>query len=401
MQIDLATEGLHPESPLQVPLIRQALTDQHILLSPRRVDGRWQSKVHLPSTSGFNPYSFKIYLPFNHVVFDWLKNPAASARPFNHQDQLMQKLLLVVHDYLHSWSILAVRHLMPDLAFGQTVITKENFEDMVFCHLLTEAAAVAGADYWYWSRTQINALCPIGTKTNQFAVSFKEKDLPEFQRYCPDFNPLNPSFLSELIQNYCRGDFSGFDLEKIKESPLVEEMVLHEVNYSHMQRLYSRRMISAFSAEPDDFYLSTNADLLKKPVNFSEKWKQELTNKLADLLWKKISQPTDSISFKPPEDHSSSFWKNKKSSFMYTNVNSLGDEEIAAVLADSDWSEDKYWFWIQYISTFDLDQFSALETDKIRLALMIKSQEKLVDIFKHKQRLKIETCEPRSLFIPN
>lgn len=313
----------------------------------------------------------------------------------------MQKILLVVHDYLHAWSLLAVRHLMPELAFGQADISEENFEDMVFCHLLTEAAAVAGADYWYWSHIHINDICPVGTKCNQFAVSFKAKELSEYQRYSPEFNPLQPAFLSDLVKNYCRGDFAGFDLEKIKESPLVENMILHEVSYSHMQRLYSRRMISAFSSQPDSFHLPESIDLLKRPISFSENWKKELTEKLSRLLWEKISTSEYTDSFEISPNHSDDFWVNKKRFFMYTNVNSLSDKEIATVLADPTWSEDKYWFWIQYISTFDLDQFSALETDKLKLALIIKSHDKLVELFKDKKRLTVETFEPVSLFIPN
>ncbi|AGH96805.1 hypothetical protein [Pseudobdellovibrio exovorus] len=405
MQTKLINQDISLESPMRIPLIRKALTDPLIQLSPRAIDHRWQSEASLPAATGFNPYSMKIYLPFNSVVFDWLKNPAQSARPFNEDDALIKKLLLVVHDYIHCWSILAVRQLRPDLNFGCAEITSENFEDMVFCHLLTEAAAVAGADYWYWSQNKINDLCPIGTRTNSFAVSYQSSELGEFRKFNPDFNPFHKDFLSYLTSNYCRGDFAGFDLLKIKESPMVSHTIFHEVSYSHSQRLYSRRIISSFSKMPDNFHLSEMAESLKAPVSFREDWKKDLTLRLANLLWNYILDLEPQLDFQldshtdPLQEETR--WQSHKNHYMYTNVNSLTEEQLQAELSHMEWNEDKYWFWTQYISTFEFSQFTKLELDKIRLGLLIKSQERLLEVVDGKTRLALNTYEPQTLFIPN
>ena len=96
--------------------------------------------------AGFNPFLRSLFYANNSALSRWLAGPYGSARDYNEGDHLVREVLFAVHDYLHCWSAAAIAVLAPRSRFDTGPILRDNLEDFVYCHLLTEAAATAGLD---------------------------------------------------------------------------------------------------------------------------------------------------------------------------------------------------------------------------------------------------------------
>ena len=141
---------LHAESLLRIPLVRQMMEDPAIRLVPRAVDAAWRYRQIAPvSVVGFNPWIKSVFYASESLFAAWLEDPYGSARAHNEDDLLVYEVLMAAHDHLHAWASLAIAALRPELRFGVGRITADKLEDHVFCHLLTEAVASGGLDYWY------------------------------------------------------------------------------------------------------------------------------------------------------------------------------------------------------------------------------------------------------------
>jgi hypothetical protein len=118
---------------------------------------------------------------------------------------------------------------------------------MAFCHLLTEAAAVIGLDYWYLSQFDLNSAVPIGTSFRHVSVSYDVKHLEEYRRFCPDLRVEHPGFVRFLGTFYCTGVFEGFSPQDLKDSPLLYKWLCHELVYGRRQREYTRLWLQHLS----------------------------------------------------------------------------------------------------------------------------------------------------------
>jgi hypothetical protein len=155
---------LHAESPLKIPLVRQMLGDGTVALRPRAVDSRWRDRGRMMRVApGFNPFVGAVFIPRSGGLEQWLAAPQRSARRFNADDRMFYDLLFAVHDYLHVWSTRLIQCLAPELGFGTAPVTRDNFDDYVFCQMLSEAAATVGLDYWYLSTVELDEVVPIGS----------------------------------------------------------------------------------------------------------------------------------------------------------------------------------------------------------------------------------------------
>jgi hypothetical protein len=345
--------GPHPESLLRLTLVRQLFEDEVVRLCPRRVDRRWFYEKHIPvSLSGFNPSSARVYYSAVSAFADWLREPQGSARRFNEGDYLVPEVLFAVHDYLHAWAYQVINEIRPGLDFGFGEITPDNAEAMVFCHLATEAVATVGLDYWYLPQFDLNSVLSIGTAFEQLTVSYSQRHIEEYRRYCPDLIVDRPFFLVQLGEFYCTGVFKGFSRQDLKDSPLLLRWLQHEIAYGAKQREYTRMWMQHLSRHDLGY---DNCRALSGPVACNLPWMRELLVELGSRLWAKVvedqRQPTPLTI--PPD----LAWQASKPlrEFRFTNLAHVAPDELARL----DWgslsalSFDSF-VW-QYVSQFDYE----------------------------------------------
>jgi hypothetical protein len=82
----------------------------------------------------------------------------------------------------------------PDLSFASLDGEVIDFEDLIFCHLLTEAVAVAGLDYWYLSCVELNDVVDLGTTVRNLTIPYHERQRAEVRRFCPSLEVQTPEF---------------------------------------------------------------------------------------------------------------------------------------------------------------------------------------------------------------
>jgi hypothetical protein len=281
---------------------------------------------------------------------DWLREPQGSARQFNEGDYLVPEVLFAVHDYLHAWAYQVINDVQPGLEFGFGDITPDNAEAMVFCHLATEAVATAGLDYWYLSQFDLNSLIPIGTAVDHLTVSYHQRHIEEYRRYCPGLVVDHPRFLVQLGEFYATGVFKGFSRQDLRDSPLLLRWLQHEIGYGEKQREYTRMWLQHLS--PCDLRYD-NRRALSRPVAYDQPWMRDLLVELSVRLWDKVVEdqrlPTSRTI---PVDAA---WRADKplEEFRFTNLAQVAPQELIHV----DWnslsaSRFDYFLW-QYVSQFD------------------------------------------------
>jgi hypothetical protein len=282
------TEPLHPESLLNIPLVAQLFGDDSVSIQVRGVDARWSyADVVERRIDGFNPFHESIYTGRHSHMADWLPHRGGSARSFNHQDRLVSEVLFAVHDYLHIWAYRWIAHLWKDLGFGVREIDSGNFEDMVFCHLLSEAAATVGLDYWYLSCIDLNDVVPIGSARKGLTISYRESQRSEYRRFDGAFNAQDPSFFGLIASFYCSGNFPGFSASDMLCSPVLRQWLLHELEYGRLQRRYCREWFAYLS----NGRVRITGAALDKPVAHDSPRHQKLIRELGELLWTKVKHP--------------------------------------------------------------------------------------------------------------
>lgn len=108
--------------------------------------------------------------------------------------------------------------LAPWVRFDSGPILRDNIEDFVFCHLLTEAAAAVGLDYWYLSTFNLDERISLGTTLLNLTVDHHERYVSEYRRFCPGWDAQRPDFFSDIARFYCSGVFEGFDVRDVRQS---------------------------------------------------------------------------------------------------------------------------------------------------------------------------------------
>lgn len=214
----------------------------------------------------------------------WLNNPQSSVRAHNIGDRLTKEVLFAVHDYLHIWAYQAINELMPKLGFGHAEITPDNFEDFVFCHLLTETVATVGLDYWYLSQTDLSQTLSILTSTGQLTTAYNKNFPKEMAQLNLSFEVYDPSFFTRLATFYTSGVFTGIELQHLKKSPAIWKWMEQELLYGEKQRGYTRTWLNYLSGQT----CFKTEKKLDRAVSLKEKWKLQLIESLGKLLWQKI-----------------------------------------------------------------------------------------------------------------
>jgi hypothetical protein len=388
------SKALHPESLLRHPLILRAFTDAQLRPRPRGVDCGWQYAGHVEApVVGFNPFAGQFFHGRKSVLAEWLKDPAASPRPLNSGDRLVYEVFFGVHDWLHVWAYGLIRKLAPQLELGSGPIRPKDIEALAFAHLLTEACAVVGLDFWYLATIDVNAVTPIGMERKTFATSYHERDIGEYQRVNPRFEVQTPRFFHDIAMAYATGDFVGFDVSDLLNSPMLARWSRHVVEYAQYMRSYIRQWLGHMSGE-----LVPQADLFRT-MRVTARWQKALVRDVADALWDLVKHgKAADLDLPDPGDT----WKAPRallSDARFVNVNTLDDDELGRLAAASTSPVGFRWLMDQYVSSFDFDAF---DKDKLPLLPLVKQSRDfraLRALMKGEKRVPRTAYEPRDLFL--
>jgi hypothetical protein len=281
----VANASLHPESLLSIPLVRQAFGDQAFRFVERGLDASWSYERGIPvSLGGFNPFESAFYYSQSSRFAAWLSSPYGSAREFNENDLLVREVLFMVHDYLHAWAYSVIDELYPSCQVFHGAITAQTLEDYAFYHLVTEAVATVGLDYWFLCNCRLDELCPIGTNFRTLTVDYHDSQLPEYRRFSSDLQIQQPEFFRTLATFYCTGEFPGFDVSDIKRSPQLLRWLRHELSYGATQRKLARSWLAYLAAEP----LALTEAALVAPLEVDTKARSRLIHDVGERLWAKV-----------------------------------------------------------------------------------------------------------------
>jgi hypothetical protein len=262
--------------------------DPRIAKVARSVDRSWSVERAIPvSLTGFNPYTDAVYYARGSAFARWLADPHGSARDYNEGDFLVHEALFATHDYLHVWAVQLLRGLCPGRPLGCGRIDAGNLEALAFLHLLTEAVATVGLDYWYLATFDLDDLLGIGTDHRWLATDYRERDIEEHRRAEPGFTVQEPGFFTRLARFYCSGRWDGFGLEDLRRSPKTLRWLRHELSYGATQRRYTRMWLRHFAGVQGP---SRDDDA---PVVIDELWQERLLAEVGAALWRLVKEGRD------------------------------------------------------------------------------------------------------------
>jgi hypothetical protein len=392
----------HRESLLRVPLISLALSDPQIRCTPRAIDRRW-TYVTGPTVFGagvgFNPFAGRVFYGAASATADYLKAPRASARPHNKANRLVDELLFLVHDYLHAWAYALIRELAPKLDFGRARVTTANFEALVFAHILTEAVATVGLDYWYLATIDWDEVCPIGVSLHTpLTCAYHERHRAEYRRVWRGLVEVqHPDFLEWLTASYAMGGVRAELSERAMErSPLLAKWLRKEIEYSRNQRVNFRRWLRLLAGSPAD-----PADDVDRPIAYGARWQKRLVAEVAERLWALVrhSRRERLAAMLGPDE----CWRTPRGGrvdFDLVNVNALDDRELELASYRLDRSQFQS-LAKQFVSAHDLD--SVLRDERASTLLrLVREHGTFQDLkvaLKGARRLRASFDEPRDLLL--
>lgn len=398
-----APGSLHPESLLRLSLVREMLTDERVPKRARAVDRRWTYERAVPiSVAGFNPYTDAVYYASRSAFARWLRDPAGSARDHNEGDFLVHEVLFAVHDYLHVWAAQLLRELVPELRLGRGSLAERDREPLAFLHLVTEAAATIGLDYWYLSTFDVNDVVPIGTTHTLLATQYCERDIEEYRRANRAFTVQRPAFFAERARFYCTGELRGFDVDDLRRSPKTYRWLRHELAYGVNQRRFIRMWLR---------YLAVGEVARPDPrdgtaVAVSEPWQERVFAAVGEALWRKVKEGRDELgaAARSPATGSDEPWASPRTGapdFRFTNLNALEEDPRLDVRAGPSGEDNAAYLGYQLLSRYD---YGAVEPGLRQLLTELAPRRGLADLaplLRDLPRVASVGDEPRDLMILN
>jgi hypothetical protein len=385
---------------MALPLLRQALSDRRVRIVPRAIDTDWYYERIAPvGVAGFNPYQRAIYVGATSALSRWMAHGCRDDRRFNAGDALAKEALFLIHDYLHCWACMVIQEEMPALELGHGEITPATVESFAFCHLLTEAAATVGLDYWLLATIEVDALCGIGTCYGPLTVRYHEKYLDEFRRFHPRFVAQTPDFLATIARFYCTGEFPGFDRHDVLSSSRLKAWLEHELRYGEKQREYCREWLSYLSNGRVRFAQSA----LGRPVEADARWQRRLIRVVSERLWELVKHGVT----RPPRrlPALSRVWRAGRQGprdyrfFNLTTLRAISTDDVA------DLTPAQFGcFFSQYVSSF---VFSSYPEDLVPVLRLVREKRDAASLLALFERLGVRRVprqpgrEPRDLFFLN
>jgi hypothetical protein len=386
-----------------LPLLKLALADQNVRVVRRAVDSEWSYEGVIRGTvSAFNPFHRAIYISEKSAISKWFRAGMKSDRLYNEGDRLVNEVLFFVHDYLHIWAGMVIQDAMPKLKFGTEKITQENIEKHVFCHLLTEAVATVGLDYWYLSTFDINKRFDLGTEVRNLAVSYREETLPEYQKFAKEFSVQDKDMYPFIAHFYCSGVIEGFSKSDISRSPKLNTWLEHELRYGKTQREYTRAWFAHLSDEKIEFNLKD----LGAPVGSSKPWQKQLIKYVGEKLWELVKdnrQYTFGKRIRALNPKKLGYQK-KQLDLRFVNYLYVNEEEVLSIADQPHFDRNFNFLFRQFISSYEFKSFPKELLPLLNYINEKRDVESLLALFKKvkPKKLKVNHLrEPRDLFFPN
>lgn len=269
----------------KLPLLPDLIAERGLRFVRRATDPRWGELARVEAAGGFQPFQQVLIVPARSPLALWSERAedGKDARDFNEDDRLVRQVLFLLHDYLHAWAYARIRECLPrGAAFLRRPIDEREIEDHVFCHLLSEAVATVGLDFWNLSEIEIERVVGMGTETRGLATRYRMEELGEHQRHFSRgiFDPGSRRFFDDLATFYCTGEFLGFGARDLARSPKLARWLTHELRYGESQRIYTRLWFS---------YLATgrrpSAEDAERPVRCRAAWQRALVRDVGDALF--------------------------------------------------------------------------------------------------------------------
>lgn len=387
---------LHEESLLRVPLVKRVFTNLDFRLVSRGVDAYWTYQKAIPITvSGFNPLQGAYFYSTNSFFSRWLRQPFSSARDLNENDLLVTEVLFMVHDYLHAWAYQMIEKLRPGTGALSKPITPDNIEEFSFYHLLSEAVATVGLDYWFLSVKDVNCFCDIGSTKGPITVSYREAHLSEYRRFCPDFEAQTPEFLSRINDFYCTGKFPGFDASDLRRSPRLLAWLKHELRYGVTQRKLTRSWLMFLSEEPIEI---PEAEL-SAPLAVTPELGQ-LAEELAAALWRLVKDDEDLCGPWTQAELPRSSSRDRQPDFRFLNLNCWEPEQWRSLQFERGSKAFEYLLF-QYLAAVP---YASVPRERLKYVELMKreSNPQLAQmLIGDLPRLPVSGEEPRDLFVAN
>jgi hypothetical protein len=273
----------------EFPLLNQLFQDPSVHFCFRGLDFSWKYQGILPNVqAGFNPFNSTVYFCSSSAFSDWFFSGCENLENYIAGENVINELLFALHDYLHIWSYQCVDHLtsgrVTSLITTPTPLTELEKEELIFFHLLSEAVATIGLDYWFLSRNELWRVLSVGTTITGLTATFSERHMDEFRKFNPDFQPFKPQFLNEFTRFYCDGVLNGFDVEALQKSNIVFRWLKHELTYGQTQRNHSSTWINYLFSDLEDYQVSASTTTtVKIPLKY-----ETLLDQVGSLLWEKI-----------------------------------------------------------------------------------------------------------------
>ncbi len=389
--------ALHTESLLRVPLVRRMVEDDSVRKVARQVDCRWRYERYVPVTvTGFNPFESAVYFGAESAFARWLPRADGSARDYNEGDFLVHEVLFAVHDYLHVWSSRLVAELASERQFGTAALTPDTLEDLAFMHLVTEAVATVGLDYWYLATVNLNEIAPIGTTYTRLTVDYRESDADEYRRANPAFCVQTPDFFVELATFYATGELRGFDVEDVRRSALAFRWLSHELSYGALQRAYTRRWLRYLGT--GDIQRVDRRD--RRPLTVDQPWQTALLRDVAHHLWRFVKEGIDS---RPGPLRCT--WRSPLRDvpdFRFVNLNCAATDDLRGITREVSASENRDYLYYQLLSRYDYATFDPALKDILRDVARTTSPATLQQLFARCAEVPAPPdTEPRDLLILN
>jgi hypothetical protein len=375
------------------------LADSTVSKCARGIDRRWHYEGLVPvSVAGFNPFESSIYYGARSAFARWLQDPAASARDTNEGDFLVREVLFAVHDYLHVWGYRLIASLAPELGLLRAPVTHDNLDALAFCHILTEAIATVGLDYWYLCTFDLDARVPLGTTRATLTTDYHERFASEYRRFNPDFVVQTPAFFGQLARFYCDGVFHGFDVEDVRRSPRIGAWLSQELAYSVRQRAYIRQWLSYLSREP----LSLAPERLGARLVLEHPWQHALIESVGQRLWRRVKLEEDEpIATLPVSEWRRSAKGRAPLDLRFVNLNRVDPAELRLRRDERGGPPDLTYWRSQYVSAFEYSSFDPALLPLLRGEATPESLRSIEELTSSWQRVPVNSGEPHDLMILN
>lgn len=386
---------------MAVPLVKQAFSDPHVRIVFRATDKNWLYEKRVDqSVTGFNPFASSLYVSEHSATADWIRGGCVDDRKYNEADHLVSEVLFIVHDYLHAWTYNVIQAEFPELQLGHGAITRDSLDRFAFCHIVTEAVATVGLDYWYLSMFDLDSLAGIGTCLRSLASDYREEHLNEFRKFDPSLEVQTPKFFDRIANFYCTGEFDGFSTQDLRESAKLNTWIQHELTYGETQRFHIRNWLAYLS----NGAVSVPGSELSKPIVVDQKWQRALIRKVGALLWRKVKD--DEMLAAPSPVAPSKRWRRKLTDapdFRFTNLNTFDSIDENTLPAGHGYERNFGYFANQWLSAHRFDTFPKDDFSLLRYVLEKRDLKSLLHLFRKSDVARVRKTahvEPSDLFFP-